>query len=100
MRKTAAGKAEEVQCAVAPLLTLPLPAQAKWAVLQGSLQHKVADLPRVACVALVGKAVTDTADAVADTALAMGNCQVQPGSEEDKRARTQLELLHASRWPC
>ena len=43
-------------------------------------------------MALVGKAVTDTADAVADAALAISHCQVQPGSDEDKRARAQLEL--------
>ena len=60
-------------------------------MLQGSLQHKVAHLPRVARMALVGKAVTDTADVVADAALAIGHCQVQPGSGEDKRARAQLE---------
>ena len=42
VRETAAGKAEEAQCGVAALMTLPLPAQAKWAVLQGSLQQKVA----------------------------------------------------------
>ena len=92
VRETAAGKAAEAQCAVAALMTLPLPAQAKWAVLQGSLQHKVAHLPRVARMALVGKAVTDTADVVADAALAIGHCQVQPGSDEDKRARAQLQL--------
>ena len=74
MRETATGKAEEAQCAVATLLTLPLPAQAKWALLQGSLQRKVAYLPRVARMALVGKAVNDTADAVTDTALAIVNC--------------------------
>ena len=44
VRETAAGKAAEAQCAVATLMTLPL--LAKWAVLQGSLQHKVARLPR------------------------------------------------------
>ena len=73
-------------------LSLPLPAQVQWAVLQGSLQHKVAHLPRVARKELVLKAVTDTADAVADAALAIGGCQVHPGSEEGKRARAQLEL--------
>ena len=93
MHETAAGKAEEAQCAVATLLTLPLPAQAKWAVLQGSLQHKVAQLPRVARMALVGKAVTETADAIADAALAISNCQVQPGADADKRAR-------ARSWSC
>ena len=92
VRETAAGKAEEAQCAVTALMKLPLPAQAKWAVLQGSLQHKVAHLPRVARMALVGRAVTDTADVVADAALAIGHCQVQLGSDEDKRARAQLEL--------
>ena len=61
-------------------------------MLQGSLQHKVAHLPRVARIALVGKAATNTADAVADAALAIGNCQVQPGSDADKSARAQLEL--------
>ena len=94
VRETATGKAEEAQCAVTTILTAPLPAQAKWAVLQGSLQHKVTHLPRVA---LVGKAVTDIADAVADAALAIGNCQVQPGSDPDKRARA-VEAAHASRW--
>ena len=88
MLETDAGKAEEAQCAVAALMTLHLPAQARWAVLQGSLQHKVAHLPRVARMALVGKAVTDTADAT----LAIGPCQVQPGSDEGTRARAQLEL--------
>ena len=39
-------------------------------------------------MALVGKAVIDTADAVADAALAIGNCQVQPGSHADTRARS------------
>ena len=53
VRETAAGKAAEAQCAVAALMTLPLPAQAKCAVPQGSLQHKVAHLPRVARMALV-----------------------------------------------
>ena len=43
-------------------------------------------------MALVGKSVTDTADAVADAALAISNCQVQTGSDEDKRAHAQLEL--------
>ena len=41
---------------------------------------------------LMGKAVPNTADAVADSALAIGHCQVQPGSDEDKCARPQLEL--------
>ena len=59
-------------------------------MLQGSLQHKVAHLARVAHMALVGKAVTDTGHAVADAALAIGHYQVQPGSHEDKRARAQL----------
>ena len=67
-------------------------AQAKWAVLEGPLQHKMAHLPRVARMALVGKAVTDIADAVVDSALAIRHCQVQPGPDEDTRARTQLEL--------
>ena len=67
-------------------------AQAKWAVLEGPLQHKMAHLPRVARMALVGKAVTEAADAVADAALAIGHCQVQPGSDEDKRARAS--------WSC
>ena len=40
----------------------------------------------------MGKAVTDTADTVADAALAIGHCQVQPGSDDDNRARAQLEL--------
>ena len=92
VREIAAGKAEEAQCAVATLMSLPLPAQAQWAVLQGSLQHKVAHLPQVARKELVLKALTDTADAVADAALAIGGCQVHPGSDEDKRARAQLEL--------
>ena len=92
VREVAAGKAEEAQCAVATLMPLLLPPRAQWAVLQGSLQHKVAHLPRVARKELVLKAVTDTADAVADAALAIGGCQVHPGSEEDKRARAQLEL--------
>ena len=48
VRETAAGKAVEAQCAVATLMTLLLPAQAKWAALQGFLQHKVAHLPRMA----------------------------------------------------
>ena len=89
VRETATGKAEEALCAFATLLTPPLPAQAKWAVLQGSLQHKVTHLPRVA---LVGKAVTDIADAVADAALAIGNCQVQPGA--DARAQLELPMRH------
>ena len=42
VRKTAAGKAEEAQCTFASLMTLLLLAQPMWAVLQGSLQHKVA----------------------------------------------------------
>ena len=46
----------------------------------------------MARIALVGKAVSDTADAVANAALAIVHCQVQPGSDEDKRARVQLEL--------
>ena len=86
------GKAKEAQCAVTTPMKLPLPAQAKWTALQGSLQHKVAHLPRVARKALVVKAVTDTADAVADAALAIGHCQVQPDSDEHKRARVQLQL--------
>ena len=90
--ETAGGKAEEAQCTVATVLTLPLPAQAKWTVLQGSLQNKVAHLPWVARMALVGKAATDTADAVANAALAIGSYQVLPGSDADKRARAQLEL--------
>ena len=56
------------------------------------MQHKVAHLPQVERTALVGKAVTETADAVADAALAIGNCQVQPSSDADKRVRAQLEL--------
>ena len=40
----------------------------------------------------VGKDVTDTADVVADAALVIGHCQVQPSSDEDTRARAQLEL--------
>ena len=71
---------------LAQLLRLFVQRKAKWAVLQGSLQHKVAHL------LLVGKAVTDTADAVADAPLAIGHCQVQPGSDDDNRARAQLEL--------
>ena len=96
MRETAAGNAEEVHRAVATLLTLPLPAQAKWAVLQGALQHKVPHLPRVARMALMGKAVTDTADAVADAALATGNWQL-PGAEELRRRQAR-----ARSWgsPC
>ena len=43
-------------------------------------------------MAPMGKVITDTADAVADAALAIGNCQVQPGSDADKRACAQLEL--------
>ena len=48
-------------------------------------------------MALVGKAVPDTADAVddaalSDAALSIGHCQVQPGFDEDTRARAQLEL--------
>ena len=70
--------------------------QREWAVIQGSLLHKVAHLPRVARMALVGKAVTDTADAVADATLATGHCQVQPGSAEDKRARA-VGAAHTSR---
>ena len=66
--------------------------QREWAVIQGSLLHKVAHLPRVAGRALVGEHVTDTADAVANATLAIGHCQVQPRSDEDKRARAQLEL--------
>ena len=45
---------------------------------------------------LVGKALTDTADAVADAALAISNCHVQPGSDADKRARA-VGAAHASR---
>ena len=59
------------------------------------MQHKVAHLPRVARMPLVGKALTDTADAVADAALAISNCHVQPGSDADKRARA-VGAAHAS----
>ena len=47
-------------------------------------------------MALAGKAVTDTADVAADAALAIGHCQVQPGSDEDKRARA-VGAAHAPR---
>ena len=43
-------------------------------------------------MALVGQAVTDTAEAVTDAAFTIGNYQVQPGFDEDKPARAQLEL--------
>ena len=39
VRAHAQAKAEQAQCAVQKLLSLPLPAQCKFAVLQGSLQH-------------------------------------------------------------
>ena len=92
VRETATGKAEVAQCAVATFITLPLPAKAKWAVFQGSLQYKVARLPRVVRMALVRKVVTGTADDVAEAALANSHCQVQPGSDEEKRTHAQLEL--------
>ena len=56
------------------------------------LKHKVAHLPWVVRRALVGKAVTDTADAVTDAALAISNCQVQQDADEDEREHAQLEL--------
>ena len=56
------------------------------------MQHKVANLPRVVRMALVHKAVTDTADAVAKAALSSRGNQVQRGSDEDKRTRAQLEM--------
>ena len=40
-----------------------------------------------------GKAVTDTADVVADAALAIGHCQVQPGSDEDTRVTRQRDAI-------
>ena len=73
------------------LLSLPLPAQCKFAVLQGSLQHRVAHLP-VARWSVVEGAMSAAADAIADTALQIGNCQVSPGSEDDMYARAQLQL--------
>jgi hypothetical protein len=67
------------------------PCPCQWAVLQGSLQHRVARLPHVDRWAHVENALTDTAN-VADAALTIGQCQVQPGSEADAGARVQLEL--------
>jgi hypothetical protein len=87
-----ASTTEDAQCAVQKLLTLPMPAQCQWAVLRGSLQHRVVHLPRVARWAQVENALTDTPNAVADAALKIGQCQVQPGSATDRGARVQLEL--------
>jgi hypothetical protein len=92
IQEYAASTAEDAQCAVQKLLTLPMPAQCQWAVLQGSQQRRVAHLPRVARWAEVENALTDTTNAVADAALKIGQCQVQPGSAADGVARAQLEL--------
>ena len=87
MRAHAQAKAEQAQCALQKLLSLPLPAQCKFVVLQGSLQHRVAHLPRVARWLAVEGAMSAAADAVADAALQIGNCKVSPGSEDDTCAR-------------
>jgi hypothetical protein len=77
------GTAEDAQCAVQELLRLLMPAQCPWAALQGSLQHREAHLPLVAQWALVENALTDTTNAVADAALKIEQCQVQPGLAAD-----------------
>ena len=92
VRETVTGKAEEAHCAGTTLMTLPILAQGKNAVLQGSLKHEVAHFSPVTHMALVGKAVSDTADAAADAALAIEYYEVQPSSDVDPRARAQLEL--------
>ena len=91
-RAHAQAKAEQPQCAVQKLLSLPLPAKRTFAFLEGSLQHRVAHLPHVSRWSAVEGALSAAADAVADAALQIGNCQVSPGSEDDACMPAQLNL--------